>query len=98
MTRKVNIDQRIAAKGELNSEPIEVFFRDRAWTFSPSLPAQMPELMAEGKIVPGLLLALAQDERDDFAALGVTMDEVSAIIEALAEIYGTSPGESTASE
>jgi hypothetical protein len=98
MTRKVNIDQRLAAKSEINREPVEVVFRDRTWSFAPSLPAQLPELMAEGKIVAGLLLALAPEQRDDFSQLAVTMDEVGAIVEVLAEIYGTTPGESTASE
>jgi hypothetical protein len=98
MSRKINLDEKLAAKSEINKEPVEILFRDETWIFSPSLPAQLPELLSDGKIIPGLVLALNPDQREAFSNLGVTMDEVGALIEVLAECYGTTAGESQASE
>jgi len=98
MARTINLDAKLAAKGEVTREPITVTFRGSDWNFSPSMPAELPELAGEGKIVGAILLALDAEQRDAFRDLGVTVEEVGALIEALAEAYGVTPGESSASE
>jgi len=95
---KINIDEQLAAKTDIKKDPIEMVFRKQKWTFSPSMPAQMPELFGEGKIVQALLLCLKSTQRTKFESLGVTLDEVSVIVTELAKIYGTDEGESEASD
>lgn len=98
MTRKINLDEKLAAKGETNKEPIIITFRGKEWTFKPSMPAALPEVAAEGKINSALLMVLDPAERDAFNDLGVTIDEVGALFEVLAEVYGTTAGELSASD
>jgi hypothetical protein len=98
MSRVINIDEKLAAKAEINHEPIEVTFRGQKWYFSPSMPAQLPEYLADGKVVQGLTLALSKEQREEFADLAVTVDEVNALVESLAGVYGATEGESEASE
>lgn len=98
MTRKINIDEKLAAKGEITREPIVVTFRGRDWTFVPSMPAALPEVASEGKVMSAIMMVLDPAERDDFNDLGVTIDEVAVLFEALAEIYGSNVGESSASD
>jgi hypothetical protein len=98
MARAINIDERIAAKGEASREPVIVTFRGREWTFAPSMPVELGEMIAEGKIIAGILLALDKNQHDDFRALGMTTDELAVFIQGIAEIYGVTPGESQASE
>jgi hypothetical protein len=95
---KINIDEQLAAKTDMKKDPIEMVFRKKKWTFSPSMPAQMPELFGEGKIVQALLLCLNARQRKQFEELGVTLDEVSVIVTELAKLYGAEEGESEASE
>jgi hypothetical protein len=95
---KINIDEQLAARKDLKKDPIEMTFRGQKWTFSPSMPAQMPELFSDGKIVGALLLCLKSTQRTKFEKLGVTLDEVSVIVTELANIYGSSEGESEASD
>jgi hypothetical protein len=98
MSRVINIDEKLAAKAEINHEPIEVTFRGQKWHFAASMPAQLPEYLSEGKIVQGLMLALSKEQREEFQDLAVTVDEVNVLVEALAKAYGTTEGESEASE
>jgi hypothetical protein len=98
MARIINIDEKLAAKGEIKNEPVQLVFRGKTWNFSAGMPAQMPELLSEGKIVRSVLLALDAEQRSDFEDLGITIDEVAAIVDSLASAYGSSEGESEASE
>jgi len=98
MSRKINLDKQLAAKSEINKEPVEILFRGEKWNFSPGLPAQVPELLAEGKVLSALIIGLNESQREKFSNLGVTMDEVTAIFDVLAKCYGTTTGESEASE
>jgi len=98
MTRKIDIDAKLAAKGETVKEPIVVTFRGRDWNFTPSLPAALPEVAAEGKLMAALLMVLDKSEHDDFRELNITIDEVTVLFENLMPIYGSSVGESSASE
>jgi hypothetical protein len=98
MSRVVNIDEKISAKAEFNREPIVLTFRGIEWNFSASMPAQLPEYVGEGKIVTGLMLALKVEQREEFEQLGITIDEVKVIFEELSKMYGSTEGESQASE
>jgi hypothetical protein len=98
MTRKINLDERLAAKGEVTKEPVVITFRGSDWKFSPSMPAALPEVAAEGKIMSALLMVLDPAQKEDFNNLNVTIDEVGVLFEVLAEVYGTTPGESSASD
>jgi hypothetical protein len=98
MARIINVDEKLAAKGDVEEEPVQVIFRGRTWDFAPSMPAQLPELLAEGKIVRSVLLALEPSQREDFEDLGISVNELSSIVDALIAGYGSSEGESEASE
>ena len=98
MARTIDIDQKLAAKGELNREPVVVTFRGQQWTFASAMPIEIGELISDGKVVDALLLALDPQQHDAFRALGITIPEAGALVEGLAEIYGVAPGESPASE
>lgn len=98
MTRKINLDEKLAAKGEITKEPIVVTFRGQDWTFRPSMPAALPEVAAEGKIMSALMMVLEPDQREAFTDLGVSIDEVGVLFESLAEVYGATVGELSASD
>jgi hypothetical protein len=98
MARTINIDAKLAAKGEVTREPITVTFRGRDWNFAPSMPAALPEVAAEGKVMTALRMLLDPADRAAFDDLNVTIDEVGVLFEALGEIYGASVGESLASD
>jgi len=98
MTRKINLDEKLAAKGETTREPVVITFRGTDWNFSSSMPAALPEVAAEGKIMSALLMVLDPEQHEAFNKLNVTIDEVGVLFEVLAEVYGTTPGESSASD
>ena len=89
----INLDRDVEKK-----ENVELVFKEKVWIFAPSMPAQMPEYLADGKIVKSILLALDPSQREDFENLGISIDEITSLIEILAQAYGTDPGESPASE
>ena len=94
----INIDEQLAAKQEAEKEPIQILFRGTTWNFSSSMPAQMPEYFNDGKIVPALLLALDKEQKQEFENLGITLDEVTVLIDAIVKSYGANQGESEASD
>jgi len=98
MTRKVDLDVKLAARGEITREPVIVTFRGTEWTFKPSLPAAVLEVAAEGKVMSALLLVLEPSQHADFKKLDITVDEIAVMYESLIEIYGVSLGESSASD
>lgn len=94
MSRVINIDEKLAARETVEKEPAVIKFRGRDWTFNTSMPAELPEVLADGKIVTALLLALNADQRDDFRALNISIDEAQIILEAFGEIFGVAGPES----
>lgn len=98
MTRTIDIDAKIAARGEVNNDPIVVTFRGRDWNFLASMPAALPETAAEGKLMAALLMVLDPAQHEAFKATNITIDEVTVLFENLMPIYGSSVGESLASE
>lgn len=98
MARKVDIDQKLAAKGQLDKEPVEVTFRGRDWTFAPDLALEVGDAITDGRIMDALLLILDESQHADFRKLGITVQEANVLLSSLAEAYGVVVGESEASK
>jgi hypothetical protein len=94
MSRVINIDEKLAARSTVEREPVQITFRGRNWTFLSAMPAELPELLADGKIVASLLLAIEPDQREDFRGLNLNIDEAQVILEAFGDIFGVSGPES----
>lgn len=98
MARKLDIDQKLAAKGELDKEPLEVTFRGREWTFAADLTLDVGDAITDGRIMDALLLMLDDAQHADFRKLGITIPEANVLLGSLAEAYGVVVGESPASK
>lgn len=98
MARVFDIDEKLAARGETQKENVTVKFRGRDWEFVPSMPADIPELAANNKLISAIYLCVIPEQRDDFRGLGISVPEAAALIEAIGAMYGVASGESSASE
>jgi hypothetical protein len=94
MSRVFNIDEKLAARVETTKEPVTVTFRGRDWEFVPSMPADLPELATNNKLIPAIYLCVVPEQRDDFRDLAISVPEAAALIEAIGAMYGVTSGES----
>lgn len=92
---KVNLDAVRAARSEAQQEPHEVEFGGETFLFTPEMPLEFAELLANARLSSAVRVLLVNGaDLDRFLALKPLVSDM----EAIASLYGMgSLGESTAS-
>ncbi len=108
--REVNLDTLAAQRREADGVAPTIKFRGKVFTMPLELPfvvveavGALNELEAEERnkqsiaMMADVTRALLGDSHDDFMKLGPSTQDVTDLIKAVFELYGTSEGESSAS-
>jgi hypothetical protein len=96
---ELNLDAARKARQEARGpqDPKVLIFGERQFPLPDELPYEVGELWTEQRVTQGLRVLL-DGQYDAFSDLHPSVDDVKALVENLAEMYGFgSPGESPAS-
>lgn len=94
--RLIDLDAKRIARQEAAGELVTVRLGGQDFTMPAELPVDFSELAQQGRIRDAITL-LFNGQADDFFAKNPTVDDIKAMVEGAAELYGLKVGESTAS-
>ena len=93
---RINLDTIRAERMKDKAEHV-VTFNGQDFALPPEIPFSVGTFWASGEVVDGLRLLFGDQAYDDFAKGNPSVDDIEALVEALAEDYGLNLGESSAS-
>lgn len=95
--RIIDLDARRKARAEVQREPVTLVMGGVKFTLPPEMPADFALYAQEDGRLRDAISALIGEQAEEFFALRPSMDDITDLVNAAAEVYGVAPGEAQAS-
>jgi len=95
MSRIIDLDAARSARAEALAEAPVIRFNGQDYTLPAELPWSIVEAASTGetKAIVSAVKSLLGEQWNDFEKSGVSVSDMTTLIENIATVYGTSPGE-----